>query len=166
MFKYKILIKLCVLNCVFISCVYIWWHHPSGSGGVVSAGLAVLQYSETSNNKHLNISGKSLNQRAKIWNYKLSTIIMRSFSSSFSHQLFWIQTNTTVTCTKSYVVITITIQNTDFDVIVGSLVEFTNILEEFTVSSFRTGVLTCRFTQQVSMKKTNVSCYLLKPNSL
>jgi len=39
-----------------------------------------------------------------------------------------------------------TVQNTDFyDVIACSLVEFTNILEEFTVSSFRTGVSPCRF---------------------
>jgi len=60
-----------------------------------------------------------------------------------------------------------TIQNSDFcNVIACSLVEFINILEEFTVSSFRTGVLPCRFTKQVSMKRTNVSCSLLKPNSL
>ena len=71
--------------------------HPSGGGGVEATGLAVLKYSETNNNKRLNVSGKSLNHRSKIWGYKLSTITMRSFSSTFSQQHFWIPTNTIVT---------------------------------------------------------------------
>jgi hypothetical protein len=73
MLRYKVLIKLCVLSCELICCVYgdtiqlevvvcvcwlyctelrvdwlcIWWHHPTGGGGVVCAGCTVLSWELT-----------------------------------------------------------------------------------------------------------------------
>jgi len=40
---YNIDKMMCVKLCVHVLC--IWWHHPSGDGGVVPAGCVVLQYS-------------------------------------------------------------------------------------------------------------------------